>query len=567
MSFEAHEQRLKNIFVGDSSFIIPRNQRNYVWEEKNWKEFANDIEYVLNMMDAKKNISHFIGSFVFQQNDDEYIIIDGQQRITTIMIMLSAICTLQNELGDEEGFGKTKQYLVGNIGLKSEYQRLSNEAISNLELIIGQATIFKKERKRKKVFEGIPLAKNSKPNKDIVSCFWFFYNYFIELCGNEIELLERIRSIIVEMKVIHIISEDELDCYEVFEILNARGVSLKDSELMKNYIFKYVQPESTIDIAKVKWDTILNNMSECNDNIEQFLTHYFIARFQKITSNINVFQLVKDNIPKKDINNLLDELVICSELYIYFYHPEKHKNKIISECLQFFRLENQRQFRPIFMSYLLAFNKKLISEKELEKAFILIRNFYFSFGLICKNTSNIIESGVYTVANRIYNSISPVTSKEFCEKFAEYLPAKDTFINNFMEKGYSNKNSLYTNSKNKKEIYYILSKFEEYYQNKQGGELMCDLSSCNVEHINSDSKLEDIPCKIGNLLLIAQSINSSVGNESFLEKKNKYENSKLCNVQMFLKHYGDEPDWNDDLIMRRGKKMAELAFNEIWRFE
>lgn len=567
MSFEAHEQRLKQIFSGDSSFIIPRNQRNYVWEEKNWRELADDIGYVFKMIHNKKDISHFIGSFVFQEEDDKYIIIDGQQRITTIMIMLAAICTIQNEKDDNEGFGITKQYLLGNIGLKSEYQRLTNESISNLGLIIGYATNFKNKLKKKTILDSIPIAKNSKPNKSIISCFWFFYDYFSELCNGQIEKLALIRSLIVDMKVIHIISEDELDCYEVFEILNARGVSLKDSELMKNYIFKYVQPQYTIDIAKLKWNKILDNIAECNDNIDQFLIHYFTARFPKSSSNINVFQLAKNEIPKDKVTDLLDELVECSELYIYFYKPEKHRSKIISDCLKFFNLENQRQFRPIFIAYFLVFNNNLITERELEKTFVLIRNFYFSFGLICKNTSNIIEAGVYKVSNDIYNSKSAITARNFGEVFQRYLPSKDTFISNFIEKGYSNKNSLYKNSKNKKEIYYILSNIEEYYQLQQGGELHCDLTRCNVEHINSDSEFNDTPCKIGNLLLIASTINSRIGNESFLDKKEEYRSSNLSNVKKFLDNYGEFDNWSDIEINKRAKKLAELAYEYIWKFD
>ena len=205
MSFEAHEQRLKQIFNGDSSFHIPRNQRDYVWEERNWKELADDIKYVFSLMPKKKDLSHFIGSFVFQQIDDEYIIIDGQQRITTIMIMLASICVLQNETEDNEGFGITKQYLIGNIGLKSQFQRLKNDTISNLQLLLGRSTEYKDNLKPKTIFEDIPFDRNKKANKLVLSCFWFFYNYFLELSEGDVENLTKIRSIIVDMKVIHII--------------------------------------------------------------------------------------------------------------------------------------------------------------------------------------------------------------------------------------------------------------------------------------------------------------------------------------------------------------------------
>jgi len=567
MSFDAHEMRLKSILAGDTSFLIPRNQRNYVWSEKNWREIANDIRYVFDMLPKNKNMTHFIGSFVFQKEDgDINIIIDGQQRITTIMIMLSAICCLQNELNDKEGFGKTKQYLIGDIGLKSEYQRLKNQDLNNLSLIVDSATSYTDNLERNQLFNKIPLSKKKKQDKLLLECFWYFYNYFLELSEDSVDKLQQIRSIIVDMKVIHIISADELDCYEVFEILNARGVSLQKSELMKNYIFKHVQPKTTVDAAKLKWSIILENMSKCNDNIEQFLTHYFTARFEKTNSKIDIYELVKNEIPREGINELLDELVLCSELYVYFYAPNTYEDKIISEVLEFFNMENQRQFRPIFLSYFIALRKQLITEKEFRKAFVLIRNFYFSFGLICKNTSNLIESGVYKVANAIYCSKESVRANDFFEVFEKYLPSKETFVNCFVEKGYSNKNKLFKNSKNRKEIKYILTSFESYYQHQQGGELMCDLSKCNVEHVMNDNETNDAPCKIGNLLLISTRINSQVGDLSYERKKEEYKKSNLCIVKNFITHHGGKEKWTEEDIAARGKKLAELAYSKIWSF-
>lgn len=566
MSFDANELKINRIFNGDSSFVIPRNQREYVWEEKNWRELADDIIYIQKNLENKRNLSHFIGSFVFHQNRDEYTIIDGQQRITTIMVMLASICAIQNEINDVDEFGKTKQYLLGNIGLSTQYQRLKNEMLPNLKLIISQTTDYKENIDKSNIFNRIPLLTQKKPDKLLKACFWFFYNLFVEYSSKTPEKLVEIRTIILDMKVIHIISEDELDCYEVFEVLNARGVSLKEGELLKNYIFKYVQPEYDLDIAKEKWKEITDNMEKCKNNLEQFLVHYFTVRFPKTNSGVNVFELVKNKIPKSDIVSLLDELVECSKYYVYFYDPEKYNDAIISDCLSFFNLENQRQFRPIFLAYFIALNKGKISEEDFKKAFTAIRNFYFSFGLICKNTSNLIETAVYKVANEIYNSENKVNAEIFIENFRKYYPSQETFTNHFGEKGYSNKNKLYSNSKNKKEIYYILSKFEEYFLCQEGGELKCDITKCNIEHIMNDSEFDDTACKIGNLLLIREQINSNIGNAPFSKKIIKYADSRLLNVKKYLEHYGKLDEWKEENIECRSKRLAKLAFEYVWKF-
>ncbi len=568
MSFDANEYRISQIFNGDSSFHIPRNQREYVWTEKNWKELADDIQYVNENIKSGRNITHFVGSFVFQKNDNHYTIIDGQQRITTFMLMLCAISLIQNEILDKDGFGRTKQYLLGDIGLSTQYQRLTNKSIENLELLIAQITDYKEDTSKIWKWKSI-LSSNSSQNKLIIQCFDYFYSFFVNISEKKIESISEIRKIILDMKVIHIVSEDELDCYEVFEILNARGVALKDSELIKNYIFKYVQPKYTVDIAKIKWQNITGNIDKCgnnSNNIEQFLEHYFTARFGKRNKNETIFELVKNKIEKTKIVDLLDELVKCSKYYCYFYNPTSYDNKVVSECLEFFKMENQRQFRPIFIAYFLAFEKQIITQSEMEKAFLYLRNFYFAFGLLCKNTSNIVESGVYTVANKIYNATEQVDSNIFTSVFTKYYPSEDTFVNAFIEKGYSNHNKLYTNSKNKKEIYYILKKFEEYFLNENGGELQISLDRCNIEHIMKDSEIDDIPCKIGNLLLISTGINSNCADKTFEEKLEKYKTSQLNNVKNFVKYYGKKEDWNYDLIKERSRRMAKLAYEKIWAF-
>ena len=185
---------------------------------------------------------------------------------------------------------------------------------------------------------------------------------------------------------------------------------------------------------------------------------------------------------------------------------------------------------------------------------------------MCKHTSNLIESGVYKVANNIYSSKNLVCANDFYNVFEKYMPSQETFINCFIEKGYSNKNKLFRNSKNRKEIKYILSSFENYYQNEKGGELHCDLDKCNVEHVLNDSDFEDTPCKIGNLLLIAEKINSKVGNDSFADKKEKYKYSKLTNVQKFVDEYGEKDDWTSEDIYKRGEKLAIFAYEKIWGF-
>lgn len=417
MSFDAHEEKIRKIFSGDAQFIIPRNQRRYVWEEKQWKELLGDIEYIKKRKkDSDKDISHFLGSFVLQEKESFYEIIDGQQRITTLFIILSAICIRLNEIDSKEEHGKTRQYLSGNIGLQSQFMRLKNGSIANISFIMSQACEYRKNLSKANLLDRSLMSKESGGNKQVLECLYFYYNYFAENC-NTLEELVIIRDIILDMKVIHIASEDELDCYDIFEILNARGVDLEDSELLKNYIFKYAQPQYTIDRAKEIWTKIEKNMEECNGNMEQFLSHFVTYRYCKPTKDEGVFRIIKANTNKNEVNILLDNLLEASRRYIAFYHPEKANNPTVVKCLQFFALVNHRQFRPLFMALMDTNDEGYYTDKQLDDICTYLKNFSFAYTLVMRNTSNNIDTKIHELSQEVYKQHSEIIlNKSICSQ-------------------------------------------------------------------------------------------------------------------------------------------------------
>ncbi len=564
MSFDAHEEKIRKILAGDAKFTIPRNQRRYVWEEKQWRELLGDIIYIKNRLlsEPEKDINHFLGSFVLQETGNEFEIIDGQQRITTLLLILASLCVVFNELGSDEEHGKTKQNLVGNIGLRSQYVRMENKTLHNIAVIIEQVSEYRNDLESKNIFDNELLDRSLEGNKRIINCFYFYYNYWKDNFF-DIEQLIKIREIILNMKVIHIASEDELDCYDIFEILNARGVDLEDSELLKNYIFKYAQPKYSVDRAKEIWNKIECNMQLCNGNIEQFLAHFTTYRYYKPTKDETVFHIIKQNTNKEQVNELLDALLAASERYIYFYEPEYIADKKMQLCFKYFKLANHRQFRPLFMAILEICDKNYITEKQRNEVCIFLRNFSFAFTIVMKNNSNQIDDQIHKLAREVYRQHSINSVNEVKTKLRPYYPQYSDFERAFINLGYSNKNVKFSKHNNRKKIFYILCEIEEY--NQDTDELACNIEGCNIEHIMNDSENNDTVCRIGNLLLLSERINSSMGDAPYKEKIEKLRRSKLITVENFLKYYGDKDDWTEELIMIRTKNIAKLAYETVWK--
>lgn len=563
MSFDAHEEKIRKIFSGDAQFTIPRNQRKYVWEEKQWKELVGDIDYIKKRkVNSSEDISHFLGSFVLQENESTYEIIDGQQRITTLFIMLSAICLLFNEMECQEEHGKTRQYLSGNIGLQSQYMRLNNTNISNIAIIMAQACTYRENLKESELLDRALIRKESDGNKRVINCLHFYYDYFSENY-HSIEELTSVREIILDMKVIHIASEDELDCYDIFEILNARGVDLEESELLKNFIFKYAQPQYTIDRARDIWTQIEENMEKCKGNMEQFLSHFVIYRYYKPSKEEGIFHIIKSNVPKSEVNNLLDELYEASKRYVVFYEPERAINPKIAECVRFFALVNHRQFRPLFLALLDAYDKGYYTERQLNDICIYLRNFSFAYTLVMRNSSNDIDTKIHKLSQEVYRLHSEMELNSIKIELNKFYPEYEEFENAFMNIGFSNKNKKYINSNNRRRMFYIHSEIEAFEQ--QTNELVCNFKECNLEHIMNDSENDADTSKVGNILLLSEHINNNMGSISFREKKERLKNSKLETVKKFLKYYGSCEEWDKDTINKRTRAIAKLAYNKIWK--
>lgn len=563
MSFDAHEEKIRKILAGDTKFEIPRNQRKYVWKEKQWKELLSDILYIKRKQVVdRKEINHFLGTFVLQDNENKFEIIDGQQRITTLLLVLSSICTIFNELECEEEHGQTRQYLVGNIGLKSQYCRMENVSIPNITVIIESVTEYRENLLGKALLDDKLLERTEVGNKGVLSCFYFYYNYFKDNYNN-IEDLVILRNIILDMKVIHIASEDELDCYDIFEILNARGVDLEDSELLKNYIFKYAQPKYSIDRAKEIWNKIEKNMVKCSGNMEQFLIHFVTYRFYKPTKDEGVFKIIKANTDKEKVDELLDALLTSSEKYVWFYQPDICQDEIVNECLDYFKLVNHRQFRTIFMSIFEVLDNDVINEKQFHDICHYLTNFSFAFTFVMGNNSNMIDSKVHTLSQNIYKQQSYDAVLKIKEELGKYYPSYEEFRNAFFNFGFSNKNKKYSNTNNRKRMFYVLRKIEEKKQCTN--ELICNVNECNIEHIMNDSETNDITSRIGNLLLLSEQINNKMGNASFDEKKKKLKRSQLQTVQNFLQYYGDKDEWTEQFINERTEAIIKLMYTDVWK--
>ncbi|GHS38550.1 hypothetical protein VN1158_14350 [Helicobacter pylori] len=290
-------------------FSIPVYQRNYTWEEENCEKLLQDI---VSISQNKK--THFMGSitYILHLIDDEkslrqlqeFVIIDGQQRVTTIMLLLKAIETkIQNE------------------GIKKEVDNLLN--------LSGQRLRLKPIKSDKEAFDLV--MQNRSHELQGVSHIRNNYKFFTKELENYISKgyrIEEIYGAFLRLKIVAIGLElGEDDPQVVFESINATGVQLKGLDLIRNYLMMGENSDRQKHLYDTYWVPLENWLGEkdLNDFIKTYLRIYFEDKVKE--GEREVYYTLKahhrDNFPN-DIQGLMSDMREYGRIYQIFLDRDHH---------------------------------------------------------------------------------------------------------------------------------------------------------------------------------------------------------------------------------------------------
>ena len=597
---------IKSLLGGTVKYIIPRYQRKYIWDDKHWQDLYDDLIFVYNNRHTNPLLKHFFSTFIFEKTDsskgiDCFNVIDGQQRMSTTMVIISVICRICIEKFGEAQHTLFAQYLSARDS-SGKYIKISNDDSD----LLGTIILENSEYKAKEDLEKIDIKKYhsfSNEQKNIYKCYEFFYNKInslIEDADSEKELhkLEDFANCLLEMQVVQISVDKEQEGYDIFEILNARGTPLAQHELLKNYIYKFYKPIGDIDNAKKLWTSMEDTLTiskKCA--LHNFVIHYTVHKYEKPNKTNTVLRIIKKYNQKNNTKAILDDLYEKSQFYRWLISPadilesdlfdKKDITENIYSILLYFSLKNQSQFRPLLLSLFSKvkrakdnyFEAKELSEKgglpseELPKlknkyrecervineAITYLLHFFIIEFVIKKQQPKIFEQTVHDLAAKIENEIWDVN---YIYTKLKISITEDMFISNFCLLGYSNKVDTYDREKTKHDIRQLLRMYEIHLQ----GTDELTINNMTIEHIANDSIDSVTNCYIGNLLPLAASIQAQIGEEtSFKAKIAYYRNSQFETVKSFVKKYSSHQIWSDSKIKERSENMARTFYNDIFK--
>lgn len=587
--FEATMQTMQEVFTsGEKRYIVPRFQRSYIWGTEEWEVLWEDLQL---LHEGKERI-HYMGPIVLQPKDGkEFWIIDGQQRLATLMLLMLAAARQFMQWRDEaHGRGDTeaeKRHI-------ERAERIVSSFVGRRDMIDFKYTFLltlnAQDDEFFKKLLGEVLAGGSvrglRPlrtsHKQLDDCYRFFVKKFEEGFPNEgdsQELAKFVFSTVADrLYFTTIFVSDETGAYLIFETLNARGVGLAPSDLIKNYLCLVLSKDSSEDIWQLsdKWDNLLPG-SDPREFVF-FLRAYINARVSPVVRKEHLYKQIKQEVKSaEDAKNFVEDLQGKAELYLALRAPTDSKfwdgwDEDIRFYIELLNLFQARQYLPLVFAVYDAIEDGRLRKSSLLDLLQYIAIITLRYNVIGKRNPNQME--------RVYNEIAVglferrIGSWEEIRKELSQLYLQDEEFENEFAKAIVD---------NHRVAKYILRSLEEYAQNKGNFRLtdrtmlaIVNDPKVTVEHIfprGADDKewrafLESAQdhemylSRLGNLTLLEASLNRRAQNLGFDGKRSIYTTSKYALTKEIAKY----ENWTPGHIEERQKEFAHNA-KSIWRLD
>ncbi len=258
----------------DYFFVVPDYQREYVWKSDNQVEqFLLDIENEYEAFSSSPK-SYFIGSIIVVENKLKYDVIDGQQRLTTIMLSL---CAFRDILQEQELDSKQSKYLKTVEELLTDFDIESDVDHMRLELQYEESSGYLEKLIHKKPYTDIKTSSVVRMEEAYQKLKASFEQLLAETKDS---LLDFLKYFLTKVELVIIESENLSSALKIFETINQRGAGLNAMDLVKNLLFAKAK-EADFQKIKVIWKEIMLNLQICKEDSSplRFLRYFIISRY------------------------------------------------------------------------------------------------------------------------------------------------------------------------------------------------------------------------------------------------------------------------------------------------
>ncbi|MFH1135187.1 MAG: DUF262 domain-containing HNH endonuclease family protein [Pseudomonadota bacterium] len=560
-NFNTSNQTFRKLMGNGLVYRVPKFQRDYSWTEQEWDDLWLDI---VAMLEPGGEQGHYMGYLVLQSDDErDYDIIDGQQRLTTLSLLVLAV--LRN-------LRRLVELKIDADDNKRREEELRKTYIGYLDPVTLIARLkLSLNRHNDRYYQSYLVPLERLPKRGLKASEHLLRQAFDWFDGKVQERFGAARSGAELARFVDATADrlfftvisvtDELNAFKVFETLNARGVRLSSTDLLKNFLFSVVHDagghEHEIRALEERWEAVAGRLG--SESVPDFLRVFWNSR-NPLTRHSELFKTMRATIKSKaDVFSLLRDLDRDADIYAALgdsndsiWNAEQRKH--VAELAMF----NIRQPYALLLAA-----RRALSDSDFTRvlrACVIVSLRYNVIGNLATNEQE-----------RVYNSTAEKIAKrqlvgpsDIIRSLRQVYPTDEQFRGAFSEKQIRT-----TSARNRQVVRYILFEIERHVAN-QAFDHSGD--KYNIEHILpehpdeswttfTDEQADRHVYRIGNLTPLEAAANRDVGNKSYQDKKGVYQRSGF---EITRRVAGDNLEWTPNRIIARQHWLANQA-PAIWR--
>lgn len=568
INFNTSNSTFRQLLGNGLTYRVPRFQRDYSWGLDEWDDLWQDI---LGLFDDDGEPAHYMGYLVLQSSDSkQFDIIDGQQRLTTLSVMVLAGLAHLNELI------KADLDAANNQKRKDQLQTSYIGYLDPVTLVSrSKLTLNRHNNPFYQTYlvplEHIPKRNLNASEHQLRKAFNWFRDKIKAMVGSKVssgkDFAAFIDTLVDRLFFTVITVTDELNAFKVFETLNARGVRLSSTDLLKNYLFSIIGTDDTheaeIQALESLWESVVGVLG--SEGFPEFLRIYWNSS-HKLVRKTDLFKTVRKAVEtRQETFALVRTFDYHADIYTALRDPQDERwEPKERESLRQLKMFGVRQ--PVSM--LLATYRSFFEDKRASFTRILSSVVVISlrYNVIC----GLLTSEQEKIYNEIAQKISAgayTTHSQIETALRQIYPDDAQFKGAFTEKELKTANS----SRNKKVVRYLLFEIEK---RRYGQSFDTESATYSIEHVLPENPSEDwayideakqnrLIYRIGNMTPLETKPNRQVGNASYAEKRATFEESTFQMTRAIAQHYDT---WDEQKIESRQKQLAKAAAS-IWRID
>lgn len=564
---QAGETTLNKLLNTSRQFIVPIFQRNYSWQKSQYEQLWFDI---LRASKFKEKQNHFIGSIVYIDmgtpagRPQQLLLIDGQQRLTTISILLCAIKDYVQKFNLETkliNLAKIKnQFLYNSDEIdEDKYKLLLNVQDKETYIKLIDNTIF----------------TVNKPATNIIKCYEFFYEHIEDFIKQDGQI-DEIYAGIFKLSLVSIsLDKDSDNPQMIFESMNSTGKDLSQTDLLRNYLLMDLTPEKQTRLYKTYWKPMEELFGEdiYKNDVNKF--DYFIRDFLTLKSDtgyICKINNVYENFKRYYLDNNCEKFAVLKDLFTYAkYYAcidllQENDNELKLYWQEFKKLDSHVVY-PFLLKLYDDYSRQILIKEDFKKILQVVISYLWRRA-ICEIPTNSLSKTFAT----LYQAVD---KEDYVNSIIKAFVFKSSYKR--FPSDYEVREKLQT-----KDIYhfrlrkYLLEALENYYHKEP-----IDLNTANytIEHIMPQNIEHNLSWQqmlgedwqevhslylhtLGNLTITGY--NAEMSNKSFWEKVNGESGFKHSHLKL-NESIAQCDVWNKKSIQRRTNILTDIIL-KIWKY-